>query len=99
MDFGGSWSVTAAALGDGIYAARAEQSDVAGNLGVSAPSTFTVDTVAEPLADQPSIRPPSPPIGQLPADLTVEGAALGAPARLRAGSSRGRALFASHCEP
>jgi hypothetical protein len=83
MRFGGSWSVTAPALGDGTYTARAEQSDVVANLGVSAPSTFTVDTVPELPADQPSIPPPSPPIGQLSADLTVEGAALGAPARLR----------------
>jgi subtilisin-like proprotein convertase family protein len=82
MRFGGSWSMTAPALGDGTYTARAEQSDVAGNLGVSAPSTFTVDTVAEPPADQPATLLPLPPIGQLP-DLTVEGAALGAPARVR----------------
>jgi hypothetical protein len=55
---------------------------VAGNLGVSAPSTFTVDTVTEPAAEQPAVPLPLPPIGQLP-DLTVEGAALSAPARLR----------------
>ncbi|HEX6651402.1 MAG TPA: Ig-like domain-containing protein [Thermoleophilaceae bacterium] len=67
MRFGGSWSVTAPALGDGTYTARAEQSDAAGNLGVSAPSTFTVDTVT----------PPPPP------DITVEGAALRVRAHLR----------------
>jgi subtilisin-like proprotein convertase family protein len=66
MRFGGSWSATAPALADGIYTARAEQSDAAGNLGVSAPSTFTVDAVPEPP----------------PPDLTVEGAAIRAPARL-----------------
>jgi len=67
MRSGGSWSMTAPALGDGTYTARAEQSDVAANVGVSAASTFTVGTVAEP---------PLP-------DLTVEAAALRAPARLR----------------
>jgi subtilisin-like proprotein convertase family protein len=80
--FGGSWSVTTPALGDGIYTARAEQSDVAANVGVSAASTFTVDTVSEPPADQPVTPLPLPPIEQLQ-DLTVEGAALGAPVRLR----------------
>jgi hypothetical protein len=80
--FGGSWSMTAPALGDGTYAARVEQADVAANLGMSAPSTFTVDTVAEQPAGQPATPLPLPPIEQLP-DLTVEGAALGAPARLR----------------
>ena len=39
----GSWSVNASpALADGIYTARAEQTDGAGNLGLSAPTTFTV---------------------------------------------------------
>jgi subtilisin-like proprotein convertase family protein len=82
MRFGGSWSMTAPALADGTYTARAEQSDVAGNLGESAPTTFTVDTVAEPPTDQPAIPLPSPAIEPLP-DLTVEGAALSTPARLR----------------
>lgn len=42
---GGTW--TAGPLGhlaDGIYTAQAEQSDDAGNIGLSAPSTFTIDT-------------------------------------------------------
>jgi hypothetical protein len=42
-----SWAATlGGALGDGTYTAQAEQSDSAGNTGTSAPSTFTVDTVA-----------------------------------------------------
>ncbi|HEX4483518.1 MAG TPA: Ig-like domain-containing protein [Solirubrobacteraceae bacterium] len=41
----GSWSTTAAtALADGTYTAVAEQTDDAGNRGVSEPSTFTVKT-------------------------------------------------------
>jgi subtilisin-like proprotein convertase family protein len=82
MRFGGSWSTTAPALADGIYTARAEQSDAAGNLGMSAPSTFTVDTLTAPAADQPATPLPPAPIEQLP-DLTVEGAALGSPSRVR----------------
>jgi hypothetical protein len=42
---GGTWSVGASKpLQDGTYTAVAEQSDNAGNLGKSAPSTFTVKT-------------------------------------------------------
>jgi hypothetical protein len=89
--FGGSWSMTAPALGDGTYTARAEQSDVAANVGVSAASTFTVDTVAELPAVQPATPLPLPSIEQLP-DLTVEGAALSAPARLRLASALRRGV-------
>ena len=91
MRFGGSWSVTAPALADGTYTARAEQSDVAANLGVSAPTTFTVDTVAEPTAGQLANPLPTPPVGELP-DLAVEGAALGAPTRLRLASALRRGV-------
>jgi hypothetical protein len=43
----GSWAATPSeALKDGTYTAQAEQSDEAGNTGRSAPSVFTVDTVA-----------------------------------------------------
>ncbi len=40
----GAWSYTAAHLNDGTYTAQAAQSDEAGNVGTSAPVTFTVDT-------------------------------------------------------
>ena len=41
----GAWSVDAtAALAEGTYTARAEQTDDSGNTGVSATSTFSVDT-------------------------------------------------------
>jgi hypothetical protein len=44
---GDTWSAgPLPALADGVYTARAEQSDQAGNTGFSSPSTFTVDTVA-----------------------------------------------------
>jgi hypothetical protein len=38
----GQWSVTAGGLGPGVYTARAEQSDWAGNVGTSAAVTFTL---------------------------------------------------------
>jgi subtilisin-like proprotein convertase family protein len=50
----GSWSRAAAALADGTYTVRAEQSDTAGNAGVSAPVTFRVDTTASTFAIAPS---------------------------------------------
>jgi subtilisin-like proprotein convertase family protein len=39
----GAWSAQPAALAEGTWTVRAEQSDSAGNIGVSAPSTFSVD--------------------------------------------------------
>jgi hypothetical protein len=48
---GGSWSATATApLAGGTYTARAEQSDAAGNTGLSAPTTFSVGTAPPPPA-------------------------------------------------
>jgi large repetitive protein len=44
MRAGGTWAGAAAPLADGVYTARAEQSDSAGNTGYSATTTFTVDT-------------------------------------------------------
>jgi PKD repeat protein len=41
---GTSWSATAAALGAGSYTVQAQQTDAAGNSGLSAPVSFTVDT-------------------------------------------------------
>jgi hypothetical protein len=41
---GGGWSYTAPNLNDGTYTARVSQSDEAGNTGMSAAVTFTVDT-------------------------------------------------------
>ena len=41
---GGGWSYTAPNLNDGTYTARVSQSDAAGNIGMSAAVTFTVDT-------------------------------------------------------
>jgi Bacterial Ig-like domain len=42
----GAYSLRATALANGTYTARAEQSDAAGNIGPSSPSTFTVDATA-----------------------------------------------------
>jgi hypothetical protein len=42
----GTWSAAAAALPDGTYTARAEQSDAVGNTGYSFKRAFTVDTAA-----------------------------------------------------
>jgi hypothetical protein len=46
---GTSWSTTAAALTEGIYTARATQTDVAGNTGTSNANTFTIDTTGPAL--------------------------------------------------
>jgi large repetitive protein len=43
---GSAWSYTATKLPDGIYTAQVTQEDKAGNVGTSAATTFTVDTVA-----------------------------------------------------
>ncbi len=54
----GAWSVTAAALPDGVYTVRAAQDDAAGNTGLSSSVTFTVDgtapapTITAPTAGQ-----------------------------------------------
>jgi hypothetical protein len=47
---GGAWSTTLAGLAPGAYTARAQQSDEAGNLGVSAPDTFYLTAPAAPAA-------------------------------------------------
>ena len=69
---GGAWSYTPPPLADGSYTAEVEQSDEAGNTGVSEAQTFTVDTVApEPKADVPasSTKQHSPTLsGELGAD-------------------------------
>jgi hypothetical protein len=44
----GGWSATFGGLSPGVYTTRAEQSDTAGNTGLSAPVTFTVTTPALP---------------------------------------------------
>ncbi len=41
----GAWTVTPAVLASGTYTATATQTDAAGNTGVSAPVTFTTDSV------------------------------------------------------
>ena len=49
---GGAWAVDAAALPPGIYTAQAEQSDIAGNTGFSAPATFTVAAAPQVIGRQ-----------------------------------------------
>jgi len=51
----GSWSATFGGLSPGAYTARAEQRDEAGNVGMSAPATFTVTTPPSPPAPAPPI--------------------------------------------
>jgi PKD domain len=46
----GSWSGPFSGLGPGTYTVQAEQLDVAGNVGVSAPVTFTVNSPPTPVA-------------------------------------------------
>ena len=52
----GRWSATFGGLSLGAYTARAEQRDEAGNVGMSAPATFTVTTLVLPPA--PAAAPP-----------------------------------------
>ena len=64
----GSWSVNASpALADGIYTAQAQQADSVGNVGVSAPATFTV-TSAD--ITPPAVTITTPPNGSSGADTT-----------------------------
>jgi hypothetical protein len=49
----GGWSGTFGGLSPGTYTARAEQSDDAGNVGMSAPTTFTVTTPPPPPVTPP----------------------------------------------
>jgi large repetitive protein len=52
----GSWLATFGGLSAGTYTAQAEQSDDVGNIGVSAPTTFTLD--AAPVYSPPAPQPP-----------------------------------------
>jgi hypothetical protein len=62
---GGSWSMSASpALGDGTYTAQADQSDASGNIGLSAPHSFTVDTLA------PAVSLAAPAQGASAPDMT-----------------------------
>jgi hypothetical protein len=54
----GNYTVDATALAESLYTAQAEQQDVAGNLGRSAPASFTIDATP----------PAAPAIGSRPAD-------------------------------
>jgi hypothetical protein len=58
---GEEWSVTVAGLALGTYTVRAEQSDLAGNLGVSAAATFQVLAPA-PAAPVSAVLPSSAPL-------------------------------------
>lgn len=66
---GGVWSATVAGLGPGTYTVRAEQSDDVGNVGLSAPATFTVNggaasSIAHPLLASFSWVPSAPHTGE-----------------------------------
>ena len=62
----GEWSVTADELADGVYTVQASQSDGAGNTGLSAPVTFTVDTDTT----APTVRITAPADGSSTDDTT-----------------------------
>ncbi len=57
----GKWS-TAAGLEPGTYTARAEQSDDVGNIGLSAPATFTVTAPEPPPVTKTEPTPVTPPV-------------------------------------
>jgi hypothetical protein len=62
----GAWSGAFGGLGAGTYTVRAEQSDWAGNVGVSAPATFTDTTPAGPAPPAASFQwfPAAPNTGE-----------------------------------
>jgi hypothetical protein len=70
---GGQWQATPASLGLGTYTAQAQQIDAAGNVGLSAPHTFTVQA-AGPGDAAPTTPPPAAP-GLAAAPLTAPGTA------------------------
>ncbi len=51
----GAWSYTAPSLSDGVYAVQVSQHDSAGNIGLTSPVAFVIDTNAP----KPSINPPA----------------------------------------
>jgi large repetitive protein len=57
----GVWSTTFGGLGPGTYTVSAQQQDDVGNLGSSAPATFTVLGPPAPAPPPPEPSPPSPP--------------------------------------
>jgi hypothetical protein len=57
----GAWSATAGGLEPGTYTARAEQSDDVGNIGPSAPATFSVTKPEPPPVTPPVTTPVAPP--------------------------------------
>jgi hypothetical protein len=57
----GAWSTTFGGLSPGVYTVRAEQSDDAGNLGLSNTTTFTVLAPAAVTPTPPTIPPPVQP--------------------------------------
>jgi hypothetical protein len=67
----GGWSVTASALPDGVYSAVADQSDGAGNIEVTAPHSFTVDTTAP----SPSVTEPAAGVATSDSTPAVRGTA------------------------
>jgi subtilisin-like proprotein convertase family protein len=65
----GTWSTRPATLADGAWTARVEQSDAVGNVGVSAPVTFTVSTAV--------IDNTAPDFAIVPAESDLAGARAG----------------------
>jgi hypothetical protein len=81
---GGQWQATPAALAPGTYTAQAQQIDAAGNVGLSAPHTFTVQapTPVDAAPTTPLAAPVATPgttqlAAALNADVTAAAQALG----------------------
>ncbi|HEX5851598.1 MAG TPA: Ig-like domain-containing protein [Solirubrobacteraceae bacterium] len=58
----GAWTAAFGGLEPGTYTARAEQRDDVGNIGLSAPATFTVTTPEPPPVTPPVTPPVVPPV-------------------------------------
>jgi hypothetical protein len=61
----GAWSYTSPHLADGTYTARATQKDKPGDIGKSAPVTFTIDTVPPQVSIDPVASPTNNPTPKL----------------------------------
>jgi subtilisin-like proprotein convertase family protein len=79
----GTWSTRPATLTDGAWTARAEQTDAAGNTGVSAPVTFTIGT-ADTTAPDFAIVPAESDLADARAGRLTVLAGCGSPCRVSA---------------
>jgi hypothetical protein len=91
---GTTYSVDAAALTPGTYTAQAEQTDIAGNTGVSGPSTFAVAAMVQ-VVEGKQDQSPEPELGK----TVVAGAVGPGTVKIRLGNGKFRTLGANESIP